>query len=354
MAEARTADPEILRRVTEPNNPRAGTEFLTGLHKKDVIPNLFRILQGGGPIQEKVATLGNVRRAFEEPRKSGLADNIIEKTPEDFINKVILEAAKSTSITPSAEAQGALETIRGNFRSAVESNRTQTLTGRSVEILMRNIPPQFLLEAVAGGIFNKKEDPEFRQVLFKTFLTLSANPRFQDNVLLRRGGGFGFEEPHEERRRERERAEERTERISTQEEQLRVENSRLNARVDSQNTTILRQQADIRELQKRLDETQRSSSTDIAFDAQIPTEWTKVLDVISVAVPERIISHIRARRRLFHPDTVLAPLEAAGIRRDSPIYKALQNFSTRWTVAINNAEAEAKKEGKIPDTNGGK
>lgn len=355
MAEARTADSEVLRRVTEPNSPRAGTEFLTGLQKKDVIPSLFRVLQAGGAIQEKVAALGNVRRALEEPEKSGLADHILEKNPEDFINKVILEAAKGASITPSTEAERALETIRGNFRSSVERNRTQTLTGRNVEILMRDVPPEFLMEAVAGGVFNKKEDPEFRQALFKTFLTLSANPRFQDNVLLRRGGGFGFAEPDGERRRERERrAEDRTERISTEEETLRVENTRLNDRIRSQNDTILRQQGDIRELQRQLDEARRGTTTDISLDPQIPTEWNRVLDVILDAIPDRIVSHIRARRQLFHPDKVLAPLEAAGIRIDHPVYKVLQNFANRWTVSINNAEAEAKRLGKIPDINGGK
>lgn len=366
MAEAKVTESEIIKTVTRPDNPRGGTDFLTKQPKKNVLPNLFKILHGDGPIQDKVAAIGNVRRALEEPDKSELADNIIETTLDEFISKVIVDGSKVASMTPSPQAQEALKAIKSNFGFAMENNRISTLTGRNVEILIQGVNPQLLLEAVAGGIFSKTESPEFKQVLFKTFLRLSENPHFQDRVLLKRDGHFGFDEPRakntgEEKRKEAGKADKKPGEKTPNE--IRLENAlmltqqelmKANINLEGRVRQVLRQQGDIRELQKQLDEMRRGSTSRESFVPQIPKEWSKVLDIIPSAIPERIISHIRTRRRLFHPDTVLAPLEAAGVSRDSTIYKGLKALATGWTVAINNAEDEVKTLGLIPETNGGK
>lgn len=348
MAEAKVTESEILKTVTRPDNPRGGTDFLTKQPKRNVLPNFFKLLHAGGPIQEKVAAIGNVRRALEEPDKSGLADNIIETTPDEFINRVIIEGSRVTSMTPSLQAQEALKAIKSNFGFAIENNRIVTLSGKSTEILVREVNPKFLLEAVASGIFSKTESLEFKKVLFKTFLRLSENPRFPDNVL----SGIG-KDWDEEKRKTKDKEEEKS-KSTTEAESLRLEIARLTAMGRDKDLRLLDQQANIRELEKLLAETKRgsSSSMEFNFDPQIPPDWNRVLDVIPGAVPERIISNFRQRQRLFHPDTVLAPLETAGIRRDSPIYKAMLDFATRWKIAIDNAFEEAKRKGLVTNGNG--
>lgn len=343
MAEAKIDEQEILRDVITPDRPKSGADFLTKQPKKNVLPNLFKILQEERPIQDKVAAIGNVRRALEDPIKSGLSDNIIEKSSEDFLNKVILEGTKGISITPSAQAVQELEAIKSNFLSAVEKDRVLTLTGANTEILTKNVSPDIVLEAVMAGVFSKKETPEFRQALFKTFLRFSARPSFQDQVLLHRHGPPESPKPPEGKI-------EQKKGTPTAEDILQAEIARLTHEVVTKNIKLLSQQADIRELERQLHEAKNglSGGKEITLDPMIPKEWNRVLDVIENATADRIISHIRQRQRLFHPDSVLAPLEAAGIRRDSPIYIALKNFAGRWLVAINNAQIEAEKLGKIP------
>lgn len=351
MAEA-TAEikTDLVRKVGVVNSPKVGAEFLTKLPKKEVFPSFFSVLTSARPLREKTIALSNVREALSDPKASGLSANIID-SPAEFLDKLLIETAKNPSRTLSPGSKDCLDKIRTNFEREIQRNRVMVTSGGETIILTRDVDPKYLIDAIFYALTRKDQPLEFRRTLVKTFLNWSSKSNFHIGVL---SGDFS---PHFARETTIPPESGRASSKKTPEE-IRLENALnltqhelMKANIDLADRVrqVLRQQAEIRELSGQLREARSGtvSKGELNLDPLVPHDWYKVLDVIPLATPERILSNFRARQKMFHPDAVLAPLEAAGIGRDTPLYKALQNFANQWTTAINNAYAAAKREGKV-------
>lgn len=360
MAEVKIAKENLVDGLTSTNNPRAGAEFLAKMPRKDVFPTFFSLLSSRRPLQEKARAVSNVREAIGDPKGSGLSGLILDH-PNIFFDKLIADTTKNAKIGLSPEQKSCLDILRINFKNQIGKNRMITLSGGETSILTRDVNPKYLLSAIYSALTDRSESEEFRKTLVKTFLNWTAETNFEVGVL---SGDFRPPEPPPPPSGTDETKDRKGPKKTL--EEIRLENAlklvqhelmQTNITLGERTNRLLRQQGEIRELQRQLTEAKTgtaSSTGKIDLDPMVPKNWYQVLDVIPMATPERIRSNFRARLKMFHPDTMLAPLEAIGLRRDSPLYITLQNLSTQWTIAIHNAFDEAKAKGLTTDNGGGK
>lgn len=344
-------------RITTAGGKGATAEFLSKTPKRQIVPTIFSVLSSDKGPQMKVNLLTNIKDCLDDPT---MLSRFLTEHPTDFFDSAILEAPKSkVSVAPSENAQRNLERIRTNFDKEAQKNRVLVVSGGKPQILFDGVDPNFLIEAIASGVFDKKQPYDFRKALMRSLV----NASYSD--LLMRFGVFGRgasapninpeERPSSEQRTTRDEQRQRVEEVRHQEEVIRLQHTITTLQHDlhQRSVKVVEQQGLLRELEEQLrQERMRPGARTVDLAPNIPTGWHRILDVIPIAGPERITANFRARQKIFHPDSVLASLEAAGVNRDNPVYLALKDFATKWTSAINNAYSEAKREGKV--TNGGK
>jgi len=468
MTNEATNQAETLRReVAAPNNARAGADFLTGYPARDVLPAFFSVITSDSPLPEKLNAIKNVKAALDKPEDSGLRERITG-SPESFLDGAIL-GTKEVWMSPSPQALSALETIRGNFQRGLSGSRTQTLDGSNYEILTFGVDSKTLTQAVMAGVFNKDEPAQFREALFKTFLTWSSKPAFQKHYF---GPNTAYGEIDFSRERDR-RAEEgpaeragrvagrawrkkrelpgealgkvRTQLLKEQEWEQRIINRgkemiltppRRARTLLGRGATFLRsapgralhgtgefigprvrgardgtgralhglvevpgrvgnsifgrfrgnpnqppqqpvvpeqpmegdfheivdgpalepgqatanegrtrseaEERNIAALRERFGQARaRTPQGEFHIPDEIPTEWNRVLDVISGAIPQRVETHYRQELEKYDPVRILSAFEEQGLSRDSEEYRALEELLRNRTAAIEAAHEEA-------------
>lgn len=159
------------------HNPQAGADLLA-TNKPETIPLLFSLLVSDDvPAGEKTHALSNMKAALDNPSSSGLSRKISGE-PDEFFTKLVERGGRPTlDIVPTSEGERYLSIIFANFQTGLANAPAKTLAGENTDILRvgpDEIDVNYLIEAAAVGVLDKRMTANFRQALLRTLLTVGS------------------------------------------------------------------------------------------------------------------------------------------------------------------------------------